>query len=98
MIPFEKQVCSLDLYRRLKELGVEQESVFYWCTISGTNQADLRPAIVWFGKELDLGHVYGEEISAFTVAELGEMLPERCESFKGNESGKWYCEYDDLRQ
>jgi len=30
MIPLEKQVVSLELARRLKELEVKQESYFYW--------------------------------------------------------------------
>lgn len=69
-----KQVCSLELARKLKEAGVGQESLFYWCTISGTNQADLRPAKSLFGKELELGHDYAEEISAFNLAELIHIL------------------------
>jgi hypothetical protein len=30
MIPLEKQVCSLDLAKRLKELRVKQESFWAW--------------------------------------------------------------------
>jgi len=30
MIPLEKQCVSLEFAKRLKELGVNQESLFYW--------------------------------------------------------------------
>lgn len=63
----EQQVCSLDLARRLKELGVKQESLFNWCKHSGR-----------FGKwhiRLSKGSVAKEYFSAYSVAELGEMLP-----------------------
>jgi hypothetical protein len=30
MIPLKKQVCNLALAKRLKELGVKQESVYVW--------------------------------------------------------------------
>jgi len=30
MIPLEKQVCSLELAKRLKELGVAQQSLYVW--------------------------------------------------------------------
>ena len=64
MMPLETQVCSRELAQRLAELGVRQESVFWWVerklTYTGglASQAQLRGGI-----------------SAFTVAELGEMLP-----------------------
>ncbi len=63
----ENQVCSLELAKKLKELGVNQESLFYW-------ERQYLPQVTtdW---RIMLGHQYNEYISAFTVAELGEMLP-----------------------
>ena len=29
-MPIEEQVCSLELAKKLKGLGVPQDSVFYW--------------------------------------------------------------------
>ena len=65
MIPLEHQVCSRELAQRLEELGVRQESVFWWVdrtlTYSGglASHAQLRGGV-----------------AAFTVAELGAMLPD----------------------
>jgi hypothetical protein len=65
----EKQVCSLELAKRLKELGVEQSALF-------RHDTRLRK-ITWSGDiqaaPVDFGDRY---IAAFTVAELGEMLPQ----------------------
>lgn len=58
----EKQVVSLELAKKLKELGVKQESCFYW----------LRGHI-WYEKNIP--KTESQQFSAFTVAELGEMLP-----------------------
>ena len=41
MIPFEKQVCSLELAKRLKELGVKQESYFTWFAYEGDKRVRL---------------------------------------------------------
>ncbi len=59
----EDQVCSLELAKRLKELGTKQESLFYW-NVQGTLE---------YAQKDFIG--YTTDISAFTVAELGEMLP-----------------------
>ena len=71
----EDQVCSLELAKRLKELGVNQESVFWWTDedlvlMGGYKNTD------W--KISDTKGLYEQcaYTSAFTVAELGEMLPE----------------------
>lgn len=62
----EDQVVSLELAKKLKELGVRQESLFYW------NDC-------WMGKPTLDRAIHSdngkESYSAFTVAELGEMLP-----------------------
>lgn len=91
----ENQVVSLDLAKRLKELGVKQESSFYWILYtkkktgeqvwelnsSGLRQSNwalltgIRHSGVSWKEDW-----YGQ-FSAFTVAELGEMLPQD-ESFR----------------
>jgi hypothetical protein len=43
MISLEKQVCSLELAKRLKELGVKQESLFYWAKFN-TDELKLGPS------------------------------------------------------
>ena len=77
----ESQVCSLELSKKLKELGVKQESLFYYRAwenpISNILNAEDVPSDAWclfyryekYSKSCDF------EISAFTVAELGTMLP-----------------------
>lgn len=68
----EKQVTNLELSKRLKELGVKQESLFWHTRISDT--PDGRQD--WLLRDTQWGQGALEEYSAFTVAELGEMLPE----------------------
>lgn len=74
----EQQVTSLELSKKLKELGVKQDSLFYWWldpTVEGDipEIVDHKPIKDIEGGMLSLYDVY----SAFTVAELGEMLPVR---------------------
>jgi hypothetical protein len=70
-VKLEQQVCSLDLSKRLKELGVKQESVFCWTRSRSTKDYELSSGTcIWETADKD-GHV-----AAFIVAELGEMLPE----------------------
>lgn len=74
----ENQVVNLELSKKLKELGVKQEGQFYWWG----NREETK-TIIAYRKELiseviipvgirDKGYC-----SAFTVAELGEILPTR---------------------
>lgn len=79
----ENQVCNLELAKRLKRLGVKQESLWYWRETK-ISKEDSDSKLVRNKKE-DIGFeviptlMTREDISAFTVAELGEMLPERIE-------------------
>jgi len=65
----ENQVSSLVLSKQLKDLGIKQESLWvYVDTLRGYKIILNRP-------DSDIFKVSREQISAFTVAELGEMLP-----------------------
>lgn len=77
----EQQVCSLPLARKLKELGVKQESLFVWAEYphliqqqeDGTSKCietitEIRGTFYFRDDEINTW-------SAFTVAELGVMLP-----------------------
>ena len=94
----EQQVCSLDLAKRLKELGVKQESYFQWKEIID-NHEHAEPWV--FHAEIEVkdtkGHYkdkndkWEERVySAFTVAELGEMLPCKVDEYqwRGNKTAK----------
>ncbi len=88
------QVISLELATKLKELGVKQDSIWYWV------QFPLSPEYILglrtfkgclVNSSDDNGGSYitgGDPISAFTVAELGALLPELCLS--GKASSKYY--------
>jgi hypothetical protein len=66
----EQQVCSLQIAQKLKELGVKQESLFghYRHADHGKLVADI-----WHIDKRDKAYLL--DCSAFTAAELGEMLP-----------------------
>lgn len=72
----EDQVVSLELAKRLKELGVKQESYFGW---SEYEEFDT-PSRKQIRGNWVLVHRFGsmsiDSCAAFTVAELGEMLPQ----------------------
>lgn len=72
----EQQVCSLELAKKLKGLGVKQESLFYYYVWLDKMGAERMQGI-YQGVFAD--NITGRDYafySAFTVAELGEMLPE----------------------
>ena len=79
----EDQVTSLELSKKLKELGVKQESYFKW------EERDGGYLELYHSKETSCAHKY---YSSFTTSELLELLPKewiRIE-FHGK---KYYCFY-----
>lgn len=98
----EQQVCSLELSKKLKELGVKQESLFYWFPFKEQAVLAHNSAHAVSLAEKDKADVYGCEnpYSAFTVPELGEMLPKNYVLHKKSYSGltDWWicCKLEDL--
>lgn len=99
----EQQVVSLELAQKLKELGVKQESLFYWCGSHsnpdapwGIHNWSIRDKEFrhWSirDKEFRLRYYQSDDpVSAFTVAELGEILKNggACSFYQG----LWCCTY-----
>jgi hypothetical protein len=87
----QDQVCTLQQAKRLKELGVKQDSLYYY--------TEPVPGVPdwWIACQvLNLT----EQYSGFTVAELGQMLPARIfyendDWFLTTHKGKrgWYIQY-----
>lgn len=63
MIKLEDELVSLELAKEMKELGFKQDSLWYWATANSVNY--------WINR----GATGICDIPAYTVAELGEILP-----------------------
>jgi len=64
----ENQVCSLELAEKLKELGFGQDSLYKWTPENRGETFYICSSDCLHGKDYPC-------YSAYTVAELGEMLP-----------------------
>lgn len=88
----EQQVTSLELSKRLRELGVKQESFFGWYF---PNEDKIRKDEKWDAPNIQIVGSGNEwawhdlQYSAFTVAELGELLPWYIESRFLEDADKW---------
>lgn len=83
----QKQCCSLEQAKKLKELGVEYSDCF-WMFIKSSTVTDDNHFLADKPTAGVIG--YTEMIPAFTVTELGVMLPEFCDSRK--DGSWWVCE------
>ncbi|HYK01335.1 MAG TPA: hypothetical protein VE974_06235 [Thermoanaerobaculia bacterium] len=88
----EQQVVSLELAKKLKELGVKQESYLCWLNENFSNSYDDYQHVVEKSDYQGGWHIK-DRISAFTVAELGEMLKQSgLSSGYSDEDIGWYCQ------
>lgn len=81
----EQQVTSLEIAKRLKELGVKQESLFVWM-----QPYEDRDWEIYYDYKSSSDIYY----SAFTVAELGEMLPDYILRGKGENNSFFQFDFD----
>lgn len=72
MPPLEKQVCSLEYSKKLAELGVKRDSLFYYSPFLDEGR-EVHHELLFRDEIINLDE---HHISAFTTAELGMMLPE----------------------
>lgn len=92
----EWQVSNRELSQMLRDLGVSQESLFYWIYFAD------EWLLTWNEDPRCINWKKGK-VSAFTVAELGEMLPEwvdtQYQSFRlrqiRHEKDGWNVHYHD---
>lgn len=70
----ENQVCTAEQGKKLKELGIEQIAVWSWCP----DGEDIEDMFVAETNNDGEGGYFADddEYSAFSVAELGVMLPD----------------------
>lgn len=95
------QVTSLEISKKLKKIGVKQESAFYWAFAH--NCTEYPPKIYYIGN--DNPNFIEEHWSAFTVAELAEILPKQIRGFDllirpmdGSTPLKWHLGYVENNQ
>jgi len=97
-----KQVCNLELAKQLKKLGVKQKSLFWWqidwnhivvsTDFEGHMPLSFETSTRDKRKRVWVRHPENN-ISAFTVAELGEMLPDFVQAKKW--PAVWTMWYED---
>ena len=82
----QQQVTNLELSKRMKELGFKKKSFARWEVYTDPNTNRKKKLIVLQG-----GHTFVDSYSAYTVAELGEMLSSykyNWQNYKGSD-GQW---------
>lgn len=75
----EDGVSNLKLSKRLAELGVLQDSIWEWILFDNGSEIEMNPFKLCLGEDYPVDrngrqrHIF-QKVSAYTVAELGEVL------------------------
>jgi hypothetical protein len=94
----EEQVCSLELAKRLKELGVKQESAFWWeqVKLAGKNEWAKQYELAFNNRAKPYSDLH--IVCAFTVAEFGDVMALHVASYQvehddvdANENWEHWC-------
>lgn len=93
------QVTSPILSKQLSDLGIKGNSLYYWVWNDFNRLVLQTSPMIITGSAPDFEqHEAKEYYSAYTVAELGEMLPEKvCWSGYVNYEGKWSMRFADFK-
>lgn len=89
----EDQVCSLELAKKLKELWVKQESQFYYCNVKSIGDHILNKELWMIAHLSQVTGLSDDWFSAFTVSELGVLMPDLFGTFK--DKGMWKGAWED---
>ena len=100
-LPLEKQVVSLEPAQKMKELGFRQESLYRWVEFAGVEEPNFFRIELSVSDKADYTDPEESAWSAYTVAELGEMLKETMGEIPTNifrqtiwMNGKWWGTMD----
>jgi hypothetical protein len=94
MMKIEDQVCSIELSKKLKKIGIPQESLLYHYDEPYEDGTSDWVITDWSDYETTYD-TKGETYSAFSVAELGQLIPRSFHS--GNSEGNdWICHFYQL--
>jgi hypothetical protein len=98
-----KYVITLEQAKKLKELGVRQESEFYWKYLRSVDKNKEKWRLMAKTETDEFNWYILERCSAFHVGELGEMLPlslwhnndwRYLRQNKTKDNEKWECSYN----
>lgn len=86
----KQQCCTLVQAKRLKECGVNQKSLFNYVGKLETNQFEIQYTSCYDWSDYPGYATWPLKYSAWTVAELGVMLPSEFDTMRSIERG-WSC-------
>lgn len=94
----EDQVCNVDLSFKIDQLDIETESLFYWQKPKWLLDLKGCKLINSMHYEIVRGEFFPDYYPAFTVAELGEVLPNgvcsgKHENKAAHKHGKYHCKW-----